>query len=91
MKQVFSEIPAHFGQNVKIDLKVNMDTGKGQAVSFDTENGIVLGDQEAVVTTIDIVCSNETTVGETAATLSMNLESHLNLTVFNFVVYPNIE
>lgn len=91
MKQVFSEIPAYYGHNVKIALKVNMDTGAGQAISFNTKDGIVLGDKQAVVTTIDIVCSNETAVNETAATLSMNLETHLNFSILEFIAYPKVE
>merc|ERR1711935_1002894 len=88
---VFSEIPAFYGKEVEIALKLNMETGEGKAINFDTQHGIVLGDKSEVATTIDILCSNSTTANETAATLQMNFETHLNLTILNFVVYPNVQ
>lgn len=67
-----------------------MDTGAGQAVNFDTKNGIILGSTSNVLTTIDIICSNATTKAETAVSLDMNLAAYANITMKDFIIWPKV-
>lgn len=91
IKQLFPEINAAFGRDANVTLKVTLQTGEGQSINFDMENGIVLGDKSDVKTTIEVVCSNATVTNQTAFTIEMNLEAHVNLTVLAFVVYPDVK
>jgi hypothetical protein len=91
LKQVFFEIPAYYGKDVVMSLKVNMQTDGVQQIKFDSNRGIILGDRDNVITTIGIVCSNATTSNQTAVELTMNLEASLNASIFNFVLFPHVD
>jgi len=91
MKQVFREIPTYYGNNVTVGIKLSMETGEGKPINFDHQHGIILGSKSNVTTTLELICSNSTTTNASAVVFTLNLEAHANLTIKDFVVYPNVE
>ena len=91
LKQLFPEIAATYGAEADASLSLTVQTGEGRAVAFDKVNGVVLGDKNDVITTIEVICSNHTTMSETAFTLQTNLQAKLNLTIKSFVVFPKVK
>ena len=88
MKQVFREIPELYGNDATIALKLSMDTGAGKPINFDHEHGIIIGSKDNITTTVELIVSNKTTVNESAVTFTMDLETHVNLTIKDFIAYP---
>ena len=91
MKQVFREIPTYYGNDATVALKLSMDTGSGKPLHFDKTHGIVIGDKTNITTTLELLCSNKTTANASAVVFTMDLETHVNMTLKDFVVYPNIK
>jgi hypothetical protein len=90
LMMLFHEIPMHYGQQAKTGIKLSMATGEGKPINFDMKNGVQIGSQNDITTTLELICSNATTVNETAVVFTMNLEAYMNLTVQNFVIWPKI-
>ena len=91
MKQVFHEIPTVYGNDAVVGIKLSMDLGDGKAVNFDKDHGVIFGSKSNVTTTLELTVSNATVMNETAVVFELNLEAHANLTLFDFIVYPNIK
>ena len=91
MKQVFREIPQFYGNDCTITMKLNMDAHEGKPINFDKTHGIILGNKNDITTTLELVVSNATTVNDTAVVFTLNLEAHANVSLKDFVVWPNIE
>lgn len=89
--QVFSELKRHYGKDVKVGLRVNMNVLEGDAINLEKDIGLILGNQKDVSTNIDVICSNANVQNEVAFSLNMLLEARLNLTVLNFVVFPDVK
>ena len=89
----FKEVKAHYGADAKIDFQLSLlDGGVAKPITFDTKRGVTFGGQNNDITSvIDIIVSNATTVNETALTFKCNMESNLNVTLHNLVVYPRID
>lgn len=90
LMQVFHEIPMHYGNKATVGIKLSMATGEGKPINFDMKNGVQIGSQNDITTTLELICSNATTVNETAVVFSMNLEAFANITMQNFVIWPKI-
>jgi hypothetical protein len=91
MLQVFREIQMMYGADAHIALEVSMDTGMGKPINFDTKNGVMVGSQSDITSTIKLLVTNSTVKADLAAAFELNLEAHANVTVADFVVYPNVK
>ena len=61
-------------------------------MTFSQKHGITFGGQhDDVISVIDVICSNSTTVNETALSFELNLELNTNVTLQNLIVYPEIK
>jgi len=89
LMQVFPEVVKYYGKNVQIGLDVALAArGNKSPVQMNMKDGIVLGNLDDSVTTIGLVCSNETTTNETAVTIEMHLQAKVNFTMKNVIFYP---
>jgi len=91
LKEVFHEIPYHFGADVNISLKVDLDTSGGHAINFDSKRGIVLGDKSNITTTLELLVSTTTYTNLTACIFEFNFEANANVSMEAFVIYPSIK
>jgi len=71
----------HYGNKAQVSLKLTMKPGQGKAINFDKTHGIIIGSKSDVTTILELVCSNATTINETAVIFSLNLEAHANITL----------
>lgn len=60
-------------------------------VSFDKVKGIVIGNNDTIMTKVDVICSNETVQNETAVNFVMNLEVIANLSMKDLIFYPHVD
>jgi hypothetical protein len=90
MLQVFHEVAIYYGTDAKVALDVTLDTSNPKTIGFSTVDGITIGADSPVTATIKMICSNATTVNETAVVLSTDLMMKMNGTMQAFVLYPVI-
>jgi len=90
--QAFPEISKHYGKAVKVMLGLSIMPNNTQApVAFDQKKGLVIGNQDTIMTKIDLICSNETVKNETGVNFVMNLEAIVNLTMKDLIFFPHVD
>jgi hypothetical protein len=90
LKQVFQELKSYYGNDVEVALQATLAAADAKSVRFNTESGIIIGDKDDTLTTLAVICSNSTVKNHTAFELTMNLEAHVRLSIFDFVAFPNV-
>lgn len=70
-----------------------MATGsKDPAITFSQENGIRFGDLDCVQFNLSLFATDSTTnTVETAAVFEINIQAIMNVTLTNFVIYPDVK
>jgi len=88
--QIFYEIGAHYGSDVQMELEVSFEKNEGEAIQFNTKDGIEIGNMPSggLNTTLAILCSNKTTTTpELAVELNLDVKANVNASWESFVIY----
>jgi len=91
--QIFNELGEYYGNDVEIQLELTFEESEGEAVKFDTTNGIEIGNipSGGLNTTIAFLCTNATTTTpEKAIELSVDVVANLNVSFEDFVIYAAV-
>lgn len=82
------QIKSYYGADASVFAKISMEAGSEKAVKFSMKDGAVIGN--GATTTIDVICSNSTTVNETALSFSSSLQIKSDTYLKNFVLFPKV-